>query len=490
MKVPEYEWWVEHAHEDSSLLLLMRDEQTFIELVTQAAVKANRTDIQRLVNHCMYRACFEQDRFGSMSSILKDIQPTESPSLNVDQLLGRPFKGALRVDNKAIRDDSGTFPMLGLSAFWAPWALQNNPDQFSRMADWATECGMTYARWFGSHNWTGGIIPNQHADYFELMEHTIEQLAAHGLRSQITLFTRSFLIDDKTNAVSQWANLVNEHRDKVCLVELCNEFNHDDNEWSMWEVQSLGKMFTDISDVPFALSAPAAETWDDGKEILSQLYEQGNASATTIHFPRYQSTHEGAWRWVRQPWHGRWSIDNCPSVVIDNEHQRWDKSAGGKVIEVAAAAPFSAFISGCAMSAHHDVYGVHSDKGEYVNDERASALKTIWSRTMPLLPRDVANWQSVRVGDGGGPHPFPTLVQQEWSHNASLDHGVSRCFAAVRDDLFVMLLAGVKNYVTLRELKQKPYQVISLLTGQKVYEGSGDVRLNESDGKAFLVLTV
>lgn len=161
-----------------------------------------------------------------------------------------------------------------------------------------------------------------------------------------------------------------------------------------------------------------------------------------------------------------------------------------KVIELATSAPLVAFVSGAAMSAHHDVYGVHVHKGEYDNDEYANALRSVWSTVMPLLPKDICNMQSVRVGDGGGPHPFPRLVEQEWSHNAALDDGVSRSFAAVRDDRFVMVLTGVKNKVTLHEHQLNTFRVISLRDGALVYEGNGpDVTLLESDGAAFLVIT-
>ena len=75
MNVPDYHWWVKHAHEDSSFLLLVRDYDTFVSLVTAKASQVGRIDVQELINHCTYRAIFEQDRFGSLSSILEDIKP-------------------------------------------------------------------------------------------------------------------------------------------------------------------------------------------------------------------------------------------------------------------------------------------------------------------------------------------------------------------------------------------------------------------------------
>mgnify|MGYP003640278637 CR=1 FL=1 len=488
MNVPLYDWWVEHAHEDSAFLLLMRDAETFEQLVTAAAVKAKRTDVQGLINQCKYRAIFEQHHYGAMSSIVNDIQPT--PDFGN---FSRPLHGPIRVDSKSLRDDKGPFPLLGVSAFWLPWALQNNRAQFDRLALWATECGVNYVRWFGSHDWTGGIIPEEHDDYFGLMEETIEQLAMYGLRSQITLFTRSKIIEDKSAMVKQWASLINSHREKVCLVELVNEWNHPDNDWDDWEVKELGYQFTGLCNAPFALSAPAAETWDAMEDLLSGLYTD-NCSATTIHFPRYQKTNEKSWRCVRQPWHGRWiSGLGCPKLFIDNEHQRWDRTEDAmdsKVIEIATSAPLVAFVSGAAMSAHHDVYGVHVHKGEYSNDEHADALRNVWSTVMPLLPKDICNMESVRVGEGGGPHPFPRLVEQEWPHDSNLGHGVSRSFAAVRDDRFVMVLTGVRYEVTLHEHQMNKFKVISLRDGTLVYEGNGpSVTLSENDGLAFLVIT-
>ena len=70
---PDYQWWVRHAHTDSSFLLLSKNPAAFEDAVRSRALEVGRECTPELLNHCAWRAVFEQDRFGSMSSILKDI---------------------------------------------------------------------------------------------------------------------------------------------------------------------------------------------------------------------------------------------------------------------------------------------------------------------------------------------------------------------------------------------------------------------------------
>lgn len=486
MTKPDYAWWVQHAHEDSACLQLLTGYETFKTRVLERAHATGRTDLTTLVNHCTYRAMFEQDRFGSMTTILDDIHPIPVSTG------GRPLRGTLTTEFHALRDAEGTFPAVGASAFWAPWATRHNPAQLERMAQWAKDAGMTYVRWFGAHDWSGGVsltTPN----YFDLMHDTIDALAAHNLRSAITLFTRRHMIQNPAQSAKEWASVINAHRDAVCLVEICNEWNHSHNGWTDEDVQTAGHALLEHCNAPVAFSAPAAETWDTMHARLGDLYTNTAATATTIHFPRRDDTHERAWRWVRQPWHARF-LQGCPAFRVDNEHQSWNKSASGKSVSTAAAALCIALIAGCGMTAHHDEFGVWNLRGEYQHDVPSQQLQQVLHTVIPSLPTNLPNWQPVRVGDGGGPHPFPCLLDQHWSFDGDLDHGVSRAFAAVQpnnhpDRHFAMVLSGVKNYVRLRTVQPRTFQVTSLEDGSTIYRGVGPVRLSHADGKAFYVGT-
>lgn len=495
MNKPNYTWWVQHAHTDSAFLFLMEDAELFKQQILSHLDKIGRGEEsqqakQEVVNQAMYRAIWEQDRFGAMTSILEDIKPANKPHQNNV----RPIAGELKPHNRSLADDRGNFPALGVSAFWCPWAVKNNMGVIDRLADWASGCGMTYVRWFGAHDWDVGIDPKSTPNYFSLMEKTIEALAERNLRSDITAFTRRHMVAGCENEfIDQWAELVNTHRDKVCLFEIANEWNHSHNGWSDNEVQELASRFASKSlqhEVPLALSAPAGETWDDMAHSLKELYTGIPASALTIHFPRKDTTHEGQWRWVRQPWHSRHGISGCPRFTVDNEHYRWDKDKTGRRIEVAAAAPLIAFISGCAMSAHHDVFGVHYEQGEYSNSPENELLQKVFAAVMPILPDDLSNWQPIRVGETNlWRHPFPSLIDEHWSFDATLNHGVSRAFAALNQDKFVMVLSGVKEYVNLADHQALPYRAISLRTGEEIYHGHGPVKLDEHNTQAYLVIT-
>ena len=146
MTKPDYAWWVQHAHTDSACLQLITDYETFKSRVLRRAAKVGRTDLTTLLNHCSYRAVFEQDRFGSMSAILDDIRPLKAPSV------GRPLDSPIGLAGKCLADSQGEFYGLGLSVFWAPWAVRHHPALLENTAAWATSCGMNYIRWMGAHN--------------------------------------------------------------------------------------------------------------------------------------------------------------------------------------------------------------------------------------------------------------------------------------------------------------------------------------------------
>jgi hypothetical protein len=139
------------------------------------------------------------------------------------------------------------------------------------------------------------------------------------------------------------------------------------------------------------------------------------------------------------------------------------------------------------MSAHHDVYGVHEGRGEYGADPASIELQHVFSKVMPLLPPDLPSWESTRVPFQS--HPFPELMNQHWTFGES-SSGVSRAYAAVKNEKFVMLLAGVRGHVKLTTEKDVSYKAISLKDGQTVYSGRGhDVVLPQSEGEAYLVLS-
>ena len=138
MKKPDYEWWIKHSHSDSAFLLICEDPSLFEQAVKSRLHEVGRPEDQGIINQALWRAIHEQDRFGSMASILSAIQPIpEGPK-------PRPFWGNLRTDHRAIRDDHGPFPMVGLSAFWAPYAVQHDIKEIDTLAEYAVGCGMSY----------------------------------------------------------------------------------------------------------------------------------------------------------------------------------------------------------------------------------------------------------------------------------------------------------------------------------------------------------
>lgn len=481
MKKPDYNWWIENAHTDSSLLLLMSDEFLFDQAIQHRCGLVGRTDVQGVINQAKYRAMFEQDRFGSMSSIVNAITAPVSLSS------GRPINGEIRVDGRSFRDNVGHWPVASISAFWIPWALKNDLGRLERLAEYASSSGFSAVRWFSSHNWHGGLDPRSTPNYWDIIHRSVEKLAEFGLRSEITLFTRRFLIHDVKEHAKEIGLLAQSSRENIALIEIANEFNHSHNKVGKDDTRLAAESVREhCSGVPLALSAPASHSWEDMKSELSELYTGSAANCTTIHFPRKAPLGgEEDWRWVRQPWHSRFPIAGCPETMIDNEHQKWSKAIGGRCdVAVPVSAVLTAFVAGCGFSNHHDESGVFPVE-EYHQVENAQLLQSTFSRVLKLLPGDIAKWTRTRVGDGG-PHPYPSLEAQHWTFN-DIDSGVSRAFAAVNGNQFVMTLTGVRNKVTLNE-EHSEVTAVSLRTGETVHTGNGSVTLTEGQGSAFLVI--
>jgi len=485
MKPPDYRWWIQHAHEDSAFLRLIRNPESFTEAIRGRleAVGRDPNDVG-LHNMALWRAIFEQHRFGGLSSILDSIQP--APTYGDDV---RPMTGDLRIDSRAIRDDVGPFPALGVSCFWAPYAYRHNPDHLDRFALWAVQSGCSYARIFGAMDWSGATDPAHIPNYIDMMEGTITALALRGLRSQITLFTRRYQIPNPEHYTRIMAQMIQRNREKVILTEIGNEGRHEHNNWQFADLRCLATTFREHSDAPLAITAPISGTkWGPIEEQLREINEFSDATATTIHYPRLDTTAEGQWRAVRQPWHAHVPVGGCPRFTVNNEPARWDRLGSKKDVSAAVAMQLVAFITGHGMSCHHDVYGVAFDAGEYSTDEQSQQFKLVMSTVMPLLPPDIANWVSVRVGFGR--HPFEDLEEQHWTFHDDISDGVSRCYAAQRHTSFVMVLAGVRGEVRLEKVQPQRYQVRSLSTGEVCYVGHGPYAVQEKDGCAFLVQNV
>jgi hypothetical protein len=505
MKLPEYSWWVKHAHKDSAFLFLIEEPALFAQQVLSRLDKVGRggeseESKQEVVNQAMWRATFEQDRFGAMTTILEDIH-AEPVRMNT-------LKPVRQIGN-AIGDEDGPFLALGVSAFWIPWAYRYDRGQFNRFARWASGAGFRYVRWFGAHNWDGGTptpeaFPQGRSAYFDLMRSCIEGLAQHGLYSFITFATRREMFSSAEEVYDvgvRWGRLVRECRDSVIGVEMVNEAMHPHNKWNEGAVRNMLSAFRhgNSFEHPIAsLTAPSClESYEDIKHQLVSLYSGSGATAATVHHSR-KKTGESPWRWIRQPWHTKHGItpdltSEGVRLVIDNEPERWDKSTGGRNLAVAVAAPIVSWICGSAMTCHHDNYGVHNKRGEYGGSSAHQQLGEVFRAVLPSLPADLPNWKSVRVGTDDW-HPFPNLLEQHWV-DAGVEKGINRAYAAVNPRSvggwteYVMVLTGVRGSVRLEGRSFRYMALGGPSPGIIKDHSGGPCVLNQSDSEAWLVMS-
>ena len=495
---PDYGWFIQNWRDSAHVQLLGSQELAeFVGQVTRKAAEVGRDDHDTLIGHCLYRALYEQDQWGSMGAIINDIS---DPSLVWTQTVG-----PIRTASRCLRDDNSPFLGLGISGFWLlgkvlDGVLTRDIESGDRAAHgllaFAQQSGASYIRWFGSHDWAGGVDTRErlNEDYWKAAEDTILILHEHGLLSAITLATRRKLLvnpgfEDAIEYVERWAKIIAKHPDKVCLVEIANEGEHPDNGWEAEELRELILVFQDAisssSPTPVAVTAPLGETWQDQEPALMHLYSGAHATVGTIHFPRKETASEGPWRWVRQPYHVHTGVAGVPEMLVDNEHQKWRSSHGGQIVEVAAAAPIVAWVCGCAMSCHHDQEGVFPDPDGWSGPEY-DALRHVFKTVVPQLPVDLPNWHTVRAGRTG--HPFPMVEAYHWTFSGHPD-GVSRAYAATRHHQYVMVLTGIRGECPLEDVQAVPYRVVSLLTGNTVYHGHGPYTCRQELGRAQVVIS-
>jgi len=429
-------------------------------------------------NHNLYRALYQQDRFGSMTSLLAGITagpPDPSPPFPIVRRAG-----TVRTNGRAFKDNDGEWAPIGATLFLAGWSYHANRARLDRQIRWILGAGGSYARILASQDWQAPHNAPVHLGEWETTLEAIDYMWSKGLRTALTLFSRRSLVAHPIHWVTDMAESLETRRDRIMWVEIANESSHPGNGWTDDEVKRLCDQFAAASPILTCSSAPHGE---QSHTRLHTLYEGTNADIATIHYPRKHDTAEGWWRPVRQPWHTRFGSSDWPTPIVDNEHFNYMSVTGADRVAVSAAAIANAFIAGCGASCHHDRPGVWPDT-EYAIQHEADRLQQTIRAVAHALPGDIANWSRFRPGESH--YPFPSLTNQHWSFGA--DIGVSRAYAAVKGDQIVMALNGVRDKVTIHEQTTWPYRVLSLRDGGPVYEGLGPVTLKESTAEAFLLV--
>ena len=481
---PDYEWYVQHSHKDDAWEFMVQDLHLFEEAIRTRCKEVQRTDIQGCINQAKWRVRFEPHRYAAMTSVLDGIQPLPTYQTSL-----RRINGSIRTQDKCFRDNGGAFSAWGVGAFWLPWSLKaENRPHFDRFIEWAHSANFDSVRFFGSHDWRGGCDPSE-PGYWDVMQRTLEALRHAGLRAEVTLASRKKLIANDVSYVTLWADLIKEYDDTVLMVELVNESQHTDNgPWDDQRLRSLAGVFRETNNgTPLALSSPCSTpSFSTMEPHLIDLYESCTANnVVTAHFPRADNETEGWGRWVRQPYHLHAGIaGNTARLMVSNEPQRWDRSHGGRIVESAMCNVLNGWVCGMGLVNHHDQQSVFPDH-PFGDQECDRQLATTCRLVLPEIPDDLANWKTVRTGRQD--HPFPDLVNHHYAFDGGGTHGTSRAYAAVAGDSFICVLTRVKDYVPLEERPQS-FQVLSLKTGEEVYNGQGPVTLYEKDAQAFVVI--
>ena len=257
MRTPDYDWWIAHAHEDSAFLTLTQQSSSFemrvMDRIVETHPGASAQRRQDLLNQAMWRAIWEQDRFGAMTSILEGIQP--DPPAPSGELIIRP----LVMDFRGPAPDDTVYPKPMQRLYLAP-SLCSISDSVQRrvILERHRQLGarhyFIWARWSqtnadgsGRPHAAQGWAGPDNFDAFETDEEMrefgvmLDEIIDHGMTPVVWVHDRGY---ERHVAVSEMRDMVDDllaaHGDKIGW--LCPEPESDE----IREPDERGRMMRDL----------------------------------------------------------------------------------------------------------------------------------------------------------------------------------------------------------------------------------------------------
>ena len=167
----------------------------------------------------------------------------------------RPLVGALRIENKLFRDDTGYRRVLFCSWFPALRILRDNPTEFRRQLDRIVDAGyqgvrvflavggwmgywdnrevapITYTKWYftGNHLRTDqyGDVIQAWSNYDDLLRELCREFQSRGLRLHVTCGDLQIICPDGAKEIGlhkRFANILAEFPNLTSLYEVTNEY--------------------------------------------------------------------------------------------------------------------------------------------------------------------------------------------------------------------------------------------------------------------------
>jgi len=413
--------------------------------------------------------------------------------------------GTVRIEHGALIDDRGAFNALGASLFWALWGYKYDLARLEQnlVALEPGECD--YIRIFGQVGeseqdvaWGDRYIDPDWPDYASVLQGTLDLCAFHGMRVALCIFAS--IKRFRTEAACK------QFIDKIVAAIQGRE-----HLILHWEIANEGYGTGSTRDqmrelcryLRARVSGPVAITAAQDPVEACHLYAGEITNFATEHFDRDTSKADGPWRPIRQPW--GWPGEYAaawggayPGVPAPKLPPCSNNEPIGPYSSVAVehdplrlvTAAAVTYISGGPAYVYHCGPGIFgggrggarsgSPANFYDVPGLAETLRG-YAVLRDLLPGGISGWS--RSNSGWGNFPWTRITS-----DGTEGDGCVRSYATDNGSQVVCVPFGIRDHVQFAQKRPMTWKIHSLLDGHVIQEGTGDIRVRQSDGEAQLIL--
>jgi hypothetical protein len=425
--------------------------------------------------------------------------------LRVDATGTPPAGGPVRVLGTSLADRGGPFLGLGATYMQALWRCKFDRPRLESDLTFLAAQGFGYVRvlsmvgWYPA--WKGREIapvaftsrPGEAVaawpDYRGQLRDLLDRVAAHGMRTEMTIFADAQLMPSKADRLAHLAALLEDlagREEEVVLLEVANEAwqNGFPGRQGIADLREFGAYLAARTAIPVALSA----TEGASDASLAAMYRGSAADIATEHFSRDLRTAERGWLPVRDPWRAGEVPGIPPAASNEPIGPGSSVAAENEPIRLVSAAIF-AYLAGLPMYVFHSSAGVFGvDRFEDMAGARSFA------RLRSILPPDLPGW--VRNDGLQAEAPFTALCDGRadayWTEAPGAASGCHRCCGATKGREFLAFPMGIlPGGVELRARRPLALRAVNPLDGTIAFDGvkaAGERLALPGSPGAFIIL--
>jgi hypothetical protein len=337
----------------------------------------------------------------------------------------------------------------------------------------ASQTGVDYVRMFcevGGRTWEDRTIDPRWPDYEAVLGDAIDTaFDRYGLRVELTVLAGGSGAPRELAFQKVIKGVLPGREHKVMHGEGANEGNFGDEA----SFHALVRNAIRESAILWAVNSPSGA---DVNEV-ERLMRATGAQVATGHFERTPGdfTADGrSWRQVRQAWDWRdlrWpGSHNEPAGPQSSVAEQNDPLVLAMMRAVGILSGVGAFVlhTGAGVRGGGAADLARGRSANFWDVPQIEEILEALYRVATILPIDLPHW--TKANNQWRPplpeHPLP--ADSVWT--AGADHGIVRNYGAFRDDAFVTLPHGVREYVVMTPGRACAVRVHSPLTGELMTE--------------------